>query len=554
MKRILIQHKLFLTLLLFLVASIASIYLTELNDHIWSFLIVNNDGRFHMMRIEGLYESLKQGQLFPIVNMSFLGGFGYISNVFYANLWLYPVAIMRLLGFSISSSFITFYIALNFATFLTSFSSFYYASRRYDRSLLFSFVYTLSGYRVFDMVRRFDLGEVLTMVFLPIVILGIYEIFYGDHHKWLILVVGMVAVIYSHALSPILITVFIVYVLIFRFKSLLKQPQRILSLIYAGTVSLILSLAYFLPVIEQLKNTQFKLTNSPLIDVSQSGMNLESLFRWSITNDLYNPNLGTVTLLIAIFVPYTIWKTKNIAVRDFALIGEILLFMTTENFPWKLFVKTPLNMIQFPWRFNMLITVLMAIYLASSDWFWLREGWQKSLIIMAVLGLTISGEQMLIQNHPYEYNTYDAFDKLDDYSIGGGEEYLPKEASLKKLHNAPHIPVIESGNASLNNFVQRGSKVSFSFQNAQKARIDVPVIGYYGYSAKESTGHVSNLSMDLKNNGLATVTVNGSGVVRIDYYATFTQKISRFFSLVSFLLLVIIVIIKRRLKNRVSLM
>src|SRR5699024_8445339 len=130
--------------------------------------------------------------------------FGYISNIFYSNLWLYPVACMRLLGLTSVHAFVLFYILLNFCTLSLSFWAFHHVSHQYDKSLVFSLMYTLSIYRIFDMVRRFDVGEVLTLTFLPVVILGVYEIFYGDRRQWLYLALGMTAVIYAHALSPIL--------------------------------------------------------------------------------------------------------------------------------------------------------------------------------------------------------------------------------------------------------------------------------------------------------------------------------------------------------------
>lgn len=553
MKKLFEDHKVLWTLLLFLIVSLGSLYLTDLNGHIWSFLGMNNDGRFHVMRMEGLYESLKRGQFFPVVNMSFLGGFGYISNIFYANLWLYPAAILRLIGLTTIQAFIIFYVILNFATFSISFGAYYQASRNYSKSLLFSFIYTLSIYRIFDMVRRFDVGEVLTLTFLPIVILGIYEIFYADEKKWLYLTIGMVMVIYSHALSPILIAIFIFWVIVFRIKTLIKEPQRILKLIYAGLVSLALSLAYFLPMFEQLKHTQFKLTNSPLIDVSQSGITVKQLFYWSAASDLYIQNIGLILLIVAIVIPFVIWKIKVPVIRDFAIISEILLCMTTDLFPWKFFVKTPVNMIQFPWRLDMLVTVLLAICLASDPFNWFNKNWKKAVVMLASLGLVVSAENTLIKNHPYEYDSYQSFNNLDVYSIGGGEEYLPKDASLEELHSAPHVPVVKSGSAQIKNFSQQGSKVTFDFRNAQNAEITVPIIAYYGYSAKNSTGRVSQLTMDQKNNGLGKIIVNGNGRVRINYYKTFIQKSSKVFSVISLIVLILCVIFKKRVKNGVSL-
>lgn len=553
MKTIIRQRRVLLTLILFLITSFVAIYLTGLNGHIWSFLEMNNDGRFHIMRMEGLYESMKRGEFFPVVNMSLLGGFGYISNIFYSNLWMYPVAIFRLMGLSIAKSFILFYIILNFCTFLISFLSYFWASHRYDKSLVFSFVYTLATYRIFDMVRRFDVGEILTLIFLPLVVLGVYEIFYGDENKWLYLTFGMTAIIYSHALSPILIAIFIFWVVLFRLKALYKQSRRILALIYSGLVSLALSVAYFLPMIEQMRHTQFKLTNSPLINVSQSGMRLEDFFNWSIKSDLYIQNIGIVLLVVAVIIPFVIWKIKVPAIRDFAIIGEILLFMTTDIFPWKYFVKTPINMIQFPWRLYMIVTILFAIFLASDSLQWFKKSWVRILLIVVTLGLTVNSERELIRNHPEEYDTYTEFDNLDVYSIGGGQEYLPKNASLAALRNTPHTPQIENGVAEISDFKQTGSKLSFDFRNARNATVSVPIISYYGYSDKESSGEVSKLKMNTENNGLGQIKVSGDGTVRINYYRTTIQVISKIFSMVSLVILVFIIFLREKFKNRVSL-
>jgi len=545
MKKIFVQHKFLLTLLLFLFASLASIYLTGLDGHIWSFLDSGHDGRFHIVRMEGLYRSIKNGVYFPTVNMFFLNGFGYISNVFYSNLWLYPVAMLRLAGLSVVQAFVTFYVFLNFVTFVTSFWSYYQASHRYDKSLLFSFIYTLSTYRIYDMVRRFDIGEVLTMIFLPIVILGVYQIFYNDERKWFYLTIGMTAVIYSHALSPVLIAVFILWVIIFRLKVLLKQARRILALIYAGLTSLLLSLAYFLPIIEQLKHTQFKLTYAPLINVSQTGLNLSNFFQWSLNSDIYNPNIGIVGLIIAVLIPFTIWKVKIPAIRDFAIIGEILLFMTTNIFPWKLFDKTPLNMIQFPWRFLMIITILFAIYLAYDGMSLMSQNWKKGLIIVTTIGIAMfSGHNLVIQ-HPDEVDTYQAFNNIDTNCIGVGEEYLPKEADYSALIREPHTPQVISGTVKISDFKQNGSKIDFAFQNAKDVKISVPIIAYYGYSARTSTGKVSKLTMNKTNNGLGQIIVNGTGTVRVNYVKTPIQKFSKILSIFSLVVLILLLVRKK---------
>jgi Bacterial membrane protein YfhO. len=535
MKKFFEQHKMISIWVLFLIMSVVIIYTTDLkNGHIWSYLDIDTDGRFHVLRIEGLYQALKQGQLFPVVNMAFMGGFGYISNVFYADLWLYPAAILRLIGLTTAQAFVTYYVILNFATFLIAFYAYRYVSHNDGKGLLFSFIYTLSAYRIFDMVRRFDIGETLTLTFLPIVILGIYEIFYDDSSKWYFLTLGMVMVIYAHALSPILIGMLIFCVILFRIKTLIREPRRILRLVYSGLLAGVFSLAYFLPMFEQLNQTKFKLT-SPLVDVAQRSNSLKDIFTWSFNNDLYQEGIGLVLIIVAIAIPFVVWKVKNPAVRDFAIIGEIFLIMTSKLFPWGMLENTPLKIIQFPWRLNMLVTILFSIFLAADPLHLFAKKQLKVILVGFILVLTLNSELLLVRNYPHEYDTYTSFNHLDSYSIGSGEEYLPKQASLKKLEGMAHVPTVAKGSVEITGFKQNGSKISFNFNDANDARINLPIIGYYGYSSKNSLGNVSALKMD-RQTGLGQVTLNGKGTVRVDYYQTWIQKSSRIISISSLLI------------------
>jgi len=215
--------------------------------------------------------------------------------------------------------------------------------------------------------------------------------------------------------------------------------------------------------------------------------------------------------------------------------------MTTAIFPWQLLENSPLKMIQFPWRFNMLIMILFAILIASDPLQWFTQAWKKGVLMLLSLGLIMGSEVNLIQQHPAEYNSYTAFDKLDSNSIGSGQEYLPKTASLATLIKTPHVPQVKNGSVQITAFKQNQSQLTFNFNHAHAAQVSVPVIAYYGYSAKKSTGDVSHLRMDRTNNDLGLLKLNGNGVVRINYYPTFVQKISKIISLISLLILVVFV-------------
>lgn len=531
-----------ITLSIFAIASFFSIYQTEFyHNSIWSFL-GPSDNRFHMMRIEGLYQSILRHDYFPVINMSFMDGFGYISNIFYSDFLLYPVALMKLLGYSTAQAIARYYVILNFLTFVVAFLCFYKVQRKYWNSLVFSFVYTLSSYRLHDLLFRHDLGEVGAFLFLPIAMLGIYEIFYGERKRnWLFLTFGMTGIIYSHALSPVLVAILIVIVALCQIPELKLHPKRLLSLLWATICSGLLSIGYFLPMLEQLKHTTFQLTKTKSILVKGSD-SLQDSFNWSLNNVLIKPNIGLILLLAAFIIIVSAYKTKNKAIKHFSIIGVVIFICSTSVFPWILLNKTPFKMIQYTWRFDMLATILLAIFVASDSLNILKGKIAKGLIIMFAMLLSISGGYRLVQSNSAALVPYSEYNKMSPYSIGGGQEYLPVGTNVTALEATKHTPGIISGKATITNFKQNGTKLTFDFKNAKNAEIDLPIIGYYGFQSKNSIGQVSKLTMDKQHNNLAKITINGKGKVIVDYYKTKVQRSARHFSAVSLIIMLLLMI------------
>jgi len=473
-----------------------------------------------------------------------MDGFGYISNIFYSDFLLYPAAFMRLIGFTSAKTLIWYFLLMNFLTFGVSFLCFYKVSKKYLNSLVFSFVYTLSTYRLHDLIYRHDIGEIGVFVFLPIAMLGIYEIFYGNRKNWLPLAFGMTAIIYSHAISPILVAILIIVVGCCQIGELKQNPQRLLSLLWATICSGLLSLAYFLPMLEQLHHTKFMLFKAqgklPL-----NASDLSTAINWSFDNNIGQPNIGITLILASIVILVSFTKIKNKAVRDFSVIGVVMLLCSTKVFPWNLLNKTPLKMIQFPWRFYMIATILLAIFVAADPLNIFSTKTAKLGLIAFAMLFTISSGYRLADGSSLQRNTYAEYNKLLPFSIGAGQEYLPQGTNLSELERTSHKPKIEHGKAKISNFKQYGTRLSFDFKNAKNAKVDLPIIGYYGFQSTQSKGKVSALKMDQKNNNLAQVTINGKGKVTVDYFETLTQKVARRVSFLTLLIIIAVIFINK---------
>ena len=208
-----------------------------------------HDLRFHLSRINGIAYGIKLGSWFNPIHYNFLAGYGYGTGLFYSNFFLYIPAILVALGMNLIEAYKIFLVIV---TLLTSFIM-YFTSCRIIKdkkiSLIATCIYILMPYRTTDIVIRAAIGEILSFIFIPIIILGIYEIIYGDDKKWYIFSIGFAGLILSHILSTLIMAIICFFILIINFKRInYKKIQKIVN----ATILCLLVTAFFVgPLIEQ---------------------------------------------------------------------------------------------------------------------------------------------------------------------------------------------------------------------------------------------------------------------------------------------------------------
>src|SRR5699024_6307478 len=136
-----------------------------------------------------------------------------------------------------------------------------------------------------------------------------------------------------------------------------------------------------------------------------------------------------------------------------------------------------------------LVTILFAVVLASDPKGWLNRFWKKGAMISLTIVMIFLAEFSLITNHPAQDDSYAAFNNLDVYSIGAGQEYLPKNASLTQLRNTKHVPEVKSGAVKMKDFQQHGSSIKLDFNATRNSKIDLPIIDRK--STRLNSSHVS---------------------------------------------------------------
>lgn len=204
-----------------------------------------DDERYHITRIDGIAMGLQTGQfpvyVYPIGHL----GSGYLNRL-YPSIFLYVPALLRILGASYLFAYGFMCLGINLFTSFVTYLSLKTVQVRREICLFGSIFYSFMIYRYNNLYIRSAIGEVIAMIFIPLIIVGLYHVLYGDQKKWWMLCLGISGTIQSHMLSTVLYAAFVVVLLIcFGFR-LLKE-NRWVSMVKVGISTILLNLFYIVP-------------------------------------------------------------------------------------------------------------------------------------------------------------------------------------------------------------------------------------------------------------------------------------------------------------------
>ena len=130
-----------------------------------------DDGVQHICRLMGTFQSIQEGQTFPVIMSNFANGFGYSWNLFYSPITAYAPLIFKILGFSFTNCIKMFMFLV---VFLSGVSMYFFTKKVTKNemvSTLSAILYIFAPYRFTDMYVRNALAELTSFIFLPIVFL-----------------------------------------------------------------------------------------------------------------------------------------------------------------------------------------------------------------------------------------------------------------------------------------------------------------------------------------------------------------------------------------------
>lgn len=319
------------------------------------FIPAGDDLGYHFDRVIEIADNFKHGNFFPQMYTYTFYRFGYLLNSFYPWLTIVPFAIFKNI---FSNQVIAFAWGFGLYIFI-GLNITYHVSNKLFKNKVQSFftalIYIFSGYLLTDGYSRFAFGEFIAMIFIPACFYGFYAVLFGNKKDWPYLAFGMSAIMLSHVLSTFIVTMTFTILFVVLFHWINDRKERIKRLAFAVGVFITSSAIFLLPFVQQELYQKFAQPSPMPLSGPNLGDNVISAL-----NSNNGDNLGFIIISVLI-LGLVFWKALNKLEKSCYVIGTIVLAFTTSLFPWTMLTNTFLDVIQFTFRFDMVVTVLYAV-------------------------------------------------------------------------------------------------------------------------------------------------------------------------------------------------
>ena len=550
-----------------IIFSLGAIFAASCYPLMTDYMIVGHDLPFHLLRIEGIYQGLLQGD-FPVkVHPVWANGYGYAVGIFYGDAFLYLPAFLRIMGFSIQSAYKYFAAFMNLGTVLISYFCFKKIFKSTKTGLAGCLIYTFSVYRLADMYTRAAVGEYTAMMILPVVFYGFYKIFTETDLKkhWFkyasIVAIGLTGILQSHVLSCEMLAVFILLACLILIKKVVK-PFTFLSLASGAVLTLLMNLGFLVPFLDYYDSIHISSEEWGTYSIQNKGMfpvQLLGLMQrttggsWAaisgVNNEVAYPLGLVITLCVGLFLYLVLCcnEDKNNPLRKPAILccvlGGLALFMSSCFFPWDALAATGTLMnkliinLQFPWRFLSIATILLTVpacYALANIGKYISS--RTSSAIMAVLATTLIVStgwyyyDFVYTMEPYRvYETYE-LNSMNMYSY----EYLPANTNPDEIKRGK---IICSDGTSYSQYYKEGTNITcIATANSTGGTIDFPLNYYHDYVCRDlNTGEELTVEAGYNNMVRVNLPSNYNGQFRISFKEPIHWRASEIVSLITLL-------------------
>ena len=530
--------------------------------------IYKDDGIQHVCRLIGTYQTIKSGEMLPMIMSNLCNNFGYSWNIFYSPLTAYAPLIFKIFNFTFTNCLKIFMFAVTLLSGITMYTFMMNVTKNKNVSLLSSILYVLAPYRITDMYIRIAVAELASFVFIPIIFDGLYSVLKEEKLSFK-LIWGTVGLILTHTVITMYMAIICLLYLVFNIKKL-KSIKVIRILVISLVCILLITSFYWVGLLQHHNATSYEVFVPGRMEVGNKLEYYKTEFY-----QLFHTNkdqtmiyaIGLVTVLGLVLTPIA-WKNVEKDYKRtyvlFLIFGIILTIMTLTFFP---FEKLPsiFKMIQFTFRLYE-FTAFFFAFVAGINYGIII----KNFKIFDVIVLTIISTLLLIPyNSKLEYGLSTNEDRLIEgvrvtentgrvHAGMASMEYLPSKA-FKVLNtyiaNRKDEPIITNGEAEILNYSKNRTNLEFELANMKSKQeadnqnnkteagltIELPYIYYLGYRVYANGSEIEYTESD---NGFVQIKINPALYeqdvkINVKYIGTNEMIVASVISIVSAMIIVI---------------
>lgn len=551
LKKFIKEHKSKLILELIFIL-LAILFVLPFVSH--GFIPAGDDLGYHFDRVIEIANNFKHGNFFPQMYTYTFYRWGYLLNSFYPWLTIVPFAIFKNIFANQVIAFawgfgLYIFIGLNLT---------YHVSNKLFKNKVQSFftalIYIFSGYLLTDGYSRFAFGEFIAMIFIPVCLYGFYAVLFGNKKDWPYLAFGMSAIMLSHVLSTFITTLTFAILFVVLFHWVEDRKERIKRLVYAIGVFITSSAIFLLPFVQQELYQKFGQPSPMPLGGPNFGDNIISAL-----NSNNGDNLGFIIISVLI-LGLVFWKALNKLEKSCYIIGTIILALTTSLFPWTMLTNTFLDVIQFTFRFDMIITPLYAVVAGkivrvALDKLLAKNTDQikKNLISVGALLIILVpwlGDVTNILNYqmagtPEEYRFTKSYKIFNDQNGLWMDQYTPLKGQDALAGVTQHQATVDGDQVTLSSKDIKSLPNALKYSGEEIDNASNVILPTYDYknihvyrNGKEAKWH--STSQDLVN------VTKGSGPITVKYVLSFIDWLGIILSFGTWIIAIVLYIRKKQ--------
>ena len=529
------------------------------------YLYYSYDLPFHILRIEGIAEGLKDGQLPVRIQPEWMNGYGYPVSVFYGDGILAIAGILRWIGFPLQLSYKIYIFIINFLTFSICAWSLKRIINDEKIAMAGGILYTFAPYRLMNLYVRDAVGEYTAQVFLPLIFVATWEILTAERNNrknsWVLLAAGMTGIIQCHILTCEIVVIMMGITCLVCWKRTFTK-SGLLNFGKAVVVTAAINLFFLLPFLDYMREDWKVNSENYGAPIQTTGAFLSQLFAVFPNGDLANRMIVEglregrdrtfaigVAFVLGLILFLADWKKNGKSEklsrlgRYCTISGLTLLFMSTIYFPWDFLYRISdilailSSRLQFPWRVLGAATVVFTVLNCIVLYQWKTEKGKYA----AVLGLIMLGLTGISAGHFYESvsaeksHIYMADVETSGTFKLGNAEYLPADTDARQ-EKFPEGKIWADSDVIVTTHEKSGTHYLLNCTNtsSQERTLELPMTYYRGYVARDvQTGGDILVGSGENCRIRLTLAGNYSGTIQVKFEEPILWRVAEIISFVS---------------------